>query len=273
MESAQSSQGLQVFQHLWGTTELLSSFDSVNVLRPGKHTVSTDDWLHCNQAPLRTGVACIQGILNMVDVGPDTGTLLVKDGSHAAHEQFFATASVLTPEEKLRTGDFYKFHPEERKFYEQFAALPLSAKAGSLFLWDSRTAHQNVMPANTDKWRHVVYCCYQPKDMATTADLELKKQAWDELRITTHWPSNNVQIFPKIGPGYYSIDKNDSAAQEAYLKHFDKFKVGKARNNVPAIVPKLAGVEPYEDSEVQTSKPLIGMSADELNAIAAASSA
>ena len=50
-------------------------------------------------------------------------------------------------------------------------------------------------------------------------------------------------------------------------------QVGKARNNVPAIVPKLAGVEPYEAGEVQTSKPLIGMSADELKAIAAASSA
>ena len=47
-------------------------------------------------------------------------------------------------------------------------------------------------------------------------------------------------------------------------------QVGKARNSVPAIVPKLAGVEPYADSEVQTSKPLIGMSSDELKAIVAA---
>ena len=64
---------LQIFQHLWGTTELLSSFDSINVLRPGSHVVSTDDWLHCDQAPHRKGLACIQGLVNMVDVGPDTG--------------------------------------------------------------------------------------------------------------------------------------------------------------------------------------------------------
>lgn len=37
---------------------------------------------------------------------------------------------------------------QERKFYEKYEAMPLSAKAGSLFLWDSRTAHQNVMPGN-----------------------------------------------------------------------------------------------------------------------------
>ena len=47
-------------------------------------------------------------------------------------------------------------------------------------------------------------------------------------------------------------------------------QVENARENVPAIVPKLAGVEPYEDAEVQTSKPLIGMSSDELKAFAAA---
>ena len=38
---------------------------------------------------------------------------------------------------------------QERKFYEQFEALPLSAGAGSLFIWDSRTAHQNVMPGTS----------------------------------------------------------------------------------------------------------------------------
>lgn len=64
---------LQVFQHLWGTSELLSSFDSINVLRPGSHMVSTDDWLHCDQAPHRKGLVCVQGLVNMVDVGPDTG--------------------------------------------------------------------------------------------------------------------------------------------------------------------------------------------------------
>lgn len=35
--------------------------------------VSTNDWLHCDQAPHRKGVACIQGLVNMVDVGPHTG--------------------------------------------------------------------------------------------------------------------------------------------------------------------------------------------------------
>ena len=72
---------LQVFQHLWGTSELLSSFDSINVLRPGSHVVSTDDWLHCDQAPHRKGLVCIQGLVNMVDVGPDTGGAIMEADS------------------------------------------------------------------------------------------------------------------------------------------------------------------------------------------------
>ena len=37
--------------------------------------------------------------------------------------------------------------------------------------------------ANTDQWRHVVYCCYQPKDTATEDDLKRKKEAWDNYLV------------------------------------------------------------------------------------------
>lgn len=44
-----------MFEALWGTNELLSSFDSINILRPGEHESSQDSWLHVDQAPLRRG--------------------------------------------------------------------------------------------------------------------------------------------------------------------------------------------------------------------------
>jgi len=34
------------------------------------------------------------------------GTLLVKDGSHSAHERFFQTACVLPPEERSQVKDW-----------------------------------------------------------------------------------------------------------------------------------------------------------------------
>jgi hypothetical protein len=61
---------LQVFAELYGTIELLSSFDSINVLPPG--TDASGGWLHVDHAPLKKGCQCIQGLINMVDVGPET---------------------------------------------------------------------------------------------------------------------------------------------------------------------------------------------------------
>lgn len=86
---------MQVFEGLWGTNELLSSFDSINILKPGQHESSTDGWLHVDQAPLRKGVACIQGLVNMVDVSPETGQselqmLLVHPDQHILITQCMA---------------------------------------------------------------------------------------------------------------------------------------------------------------------------------------
>jgi hypothetical protein len=40
------------------------------------------------------------------------GTLLVKDRSHLAHEEFFSNHSVLTEQQKHDTADFYIFQEE-----------------------------------------------------------------------------------------------------------------------------------------------------------------
>jgi hypothetical protein len=79
------------------------------------------------------------------------GTLLVKDGSHGSHEAFFEEASVLTPEQKQQTADYYQFQKQELPFFEKFDSMPLCGKAGSLFLWESRTAHQNLLPGMDPK--------------------------------------------------------------------------------------------------------------------------
>lgn len=84
----------------------------------------------------------MQGLVNMVDVGPDTtGTLLVKDGSHEGHAPFFETACTLSQAEKAATTDHYQLKPHELPFFDSYPSLGLCGKAGSVFLWDSRTIH------------------------------------------------------------------------------------------------------------------------------------
>ena len=38
--------------------------------------------------------------------------------------------------------------------------------------------------AHTDTWRHVVYCCYQPRKLASPQDLRLKQYAYKERRVS-----------------------------------------------------------------------------------------
>jgi len=52
--------------------------------------------------------------------------------------------------------------------------------------------------------RFVVYTCYQPATMATPEDLALKRRAFDEHRVTTHWPAAGV-CMPQEG----SRDRKD----------------------------------------------------------------
>uniref|UniRef100_A0A383WPX7 Phytanoyl-CoA dioxygenase n=1 Tax=Tetradesmus obliquus TaxID=3088 RepID=A0A383WPX7_TETOB len=196
---------LQVFAELYGTSELLSSFDSINLMPPG--TDASGGWLHVDHAPLKKGCQCIQGLVNMVDVGPEsTGTLLVKDKSHLLLEEFYERHTLLTAQQKAETGDWYVFQEAELPHWQQLPSLGLSGAAGDLFLWDSRTAHQNIGPAATTAWRHVVYACYQPRCLATEKDLQLKQQAWDDFLLTTHWPSHNIRAFPGLGKSatYYA---------------------------------------------------------------------
>lgn len=64
-----------------GTDALLSSFDSVNIMRPPAVATPGRDlrsepppsWWHTDQAPRKAGLECIQGLLNLSDVGPHAG--------------------------------------------------------------------------------------------------------------------------------------------------------------------------------------------------------
>ena len=104
---------------------------------------------------------------------------------------------------------------------------------------------------NTDKWRHVVYTCYQPRSLATEKDLALKREAYRDRRVTTHWPAMNVKLFPTEGNSYYGA----SGAKRP------EFKVRHTRENVETdMTLQLAGVKPYPKKAIRQRTPLICLS-------------
>lgn len=56
---------VSAFEKLWGTNELLVSFDTINLTLPNAGSMGgSKPWPHVDQAPERKGLSCVQGIIN-----------------------------------------------------------------------------------------------------------------------------------------------------------------------------------------------------------------
>ncbi len=80
------------FAKLWHTDELLVSFERLNITFPNRKDIPRrPPWDHIDQSPLRRGVHCVQGLINLSPSGPDDGGLIVYPGSHRLNDEFFDT--------------------------------------------------------------------------------------------------------------------------------------------------------------------------------------
>ncbi|KAF2163272.1 hypothetical protein M409DRAFT_57565 [Zasmidium cellare ATCC 36951] len=142
---------LAAFEKIWGTNELLASFDGINYtlqLPEGQRKPSTP-WPHVDQSPHLLGLQCIQGIINFAPNGPNDGGLVVLKRSQALNDTYFKTHS---KDKKAKWGtvpdDWHGFDPEEVDWYKERGAeeVKVCADPGDLIVWDSRTVHWNVLP-------------------------------------------------------------------------------------------------------------------------------
>lgn len=121
---------IAAFAKLWGTEDLLVSFDALNVTFPNRKDgwEARPAWEHVDQSPLRRGVHCVQGIINLSEAGPTDGGLIVYPGSQALHDEFFDSRSA---EEKAKwdSKDVYMFKKEELDWFEKKGLKPLKVCA------------------------------------------------------------------------------------------------------------------------------------------------
>ncbi|KKK14656.1 hypothetical protein P175DRAFT_0484749 [Aspergillus ochraceoroseus IBT 24754] len=186
---------VDAFAQIWGTDELLVSFDSLNVTFPNRKDMPRKGaWEHVDQSPLRRGTHCIQGIINLSTAGPEDGGLVVYPGSHKYHDEFFDTkteASTWGPK------DLYWFHPEQLAWFEAKGVRPhkVCADIGDVIVWDSRTIHYGAEPTEASNTiRTVIYAAYSPAKLASSETLEKKAEVFKKYGGTTHWPHDNVVI-------------------------------------------------------------------------------
>eukprot|EP01038_Epipyxis_sp_PR26KG_P011783 gene11783-15766_t len=202
---------LNIFSEVWDTPaeELLVSFDGASIHLPSEITnlgwYRNHSWLHSDQSYCRNDFECIQSWVTAFDVNEGDATLTILESSHLYHKEFAQTFNVSSKADWYKLGsldnnvevEFYKSKGCEEKH--------IKCPAGSLVLWDSRTIHCGREPMkgrSQPNIRCVVYLCYTPRALVVSQkDLEKKRKAFEEMRMTSHWP-HRVKLFPKTPRTY-----------------------------------------------------------------------
>lgn len=179
-----------VFEAIWGTSELITSFDGANVFRPwhrdgAANWKTAGGWLHVDQGMSKIGKHCVQGFLTLTDATAATGGLVVVPRSHTEH-------TALVEELTNNSGDFCPI-PDGHPMLRRQRRL-VCARAGDFVLWDSRTVHCNTpaveppaAPAD-ELLRSVAYICMTPREKANEGMLRQRRRAYEQRMTTSHWP-------------------------------------------------------------------------------------
>ncbi|GAA5900921.1 hypothetical protein JCM6882_005979 [Rhodosporidiobolus microsporus] len=204
-EARMEDKVVEVFEELWGTKELIVSFDAINFSLPvGPHARTdvepTKPWPHIDQQPTPADrpplqFELAQGLLAMTPSGPNDGGLVVLKRSHALVKQFFDETGVKA-EQDWGTRNYYTFTDEDIKWFRQqpgVEEIKVETQPGDLILWDSRTIHWNRSPLE-EQVRVVVYVCFAPKAMASEEVLRKRAECFKKRLATTHWPAPFVVV-------------------------------------------------------------------------------
>lgn len=199
---------LYIFYQIYGTFELLVSFDGAMFGRPPETNfvqTTTQSWLHTDQNIVKnikpenahkTKYYCVQGIANFEDCGDLDGSLFIGEGSHLFHSALFNKNG------KTPIGNWYMIDKKDLDFLTEknIKFYKINAPKGSFILFDSRAIHSGYpsqKKRDSEKFRYVIYVSMTPAKRATEKDLNNKKKAIREGRTTSHWSSNNIKLFGK----------------------------------------------------------------------------
>ncbi|XP_046547045.1 uncharacterized protein LOC124257100 isoform X1 [Haliotis rubra] len=197
-----------VYASVWDTEKLLSSFDGVAISRPPEEADGVFDegkkWFHLDQKPSRKGLHGYQGALYLEEATEMDHCFRVLSHSHRYFEEFFSHFD--NARKRSLKSEFYRLTKPQTAWYEKRGCeeVKVSVPKGGVVLWDSRTVHDNVPPVlgrpHDDRWRWVVFICMMPAHWAADKDKQKRAGAYNEIKLTNHWASQETEVFKSNQP-------------------------------------------------------------------------
>ena len=214
----QNKKIIKIFSKLWDckSEELLVSFDGLSFNIPPEITNRgwnrNNTWYHTDQSFHRNDFECVQSWVTGLDVNEGDATLAFIEKSNRYHKEFQDKFQI-----KIKK-DWYKLTKEQEQFYIDKGCKYKKIKCpkGSLVLWDSRTIHcgtEALRERKNKNFRAIIYLCYKPRKLCLEKNIKKKIKAFNELRMTTHWPckvllfGKNPRTYGKELPEFTKIEK------------------------------------------------------------------
>ncbi|KAJ5733971.1 hypothetical protein N7493_002757 [Penicillium malachiteum] len=178
------------FAQIWGTDELLVSYDGLNLSlpeaeRPKTHPIFAP-WSHIDQSPLRSNLQCVQYIMNLLLNGPEDGGVMVLEES----SKLYADVWEHFDHKKGENG----WNTWKQQFLDE-CALGSNRR--------DRTVHYGAAPSSTND-RFAAYVCYKPASMVSDEAKEVRVGAWARKDGTAHDPSV-IRLTTRSPPDTHTI--------------------------------------------------------------------
>jgi len=203
---------IQAYAGVWGTDDLLTSFDGMSVYRPWKmnpewKTNAATSWLHIDQHPItRPGRHCVQGLVSLLPMSTQTGGNVLIPKSH----RDFPNVPIKYAERLAKVPSFvdhFRYPPNDPLLTADAPEQPIMChlEVGDMLLWDSRTIHCSgpalkEPEAKAELMRIASLVCMMPREKSAEDVLAERKKAPLRLNSTTNWTDRwiNGDEFPAV---------------------------------------------------------------------------
>jgi len=212
----------EVFESIWGTEAVVTSFDGATVCRPvgldKTWKTSSRHWYHVDQAHSKRGLHLIQGMVTLTDSTEGHGGLVVVPGSHKFHSE------VLRKYEAKDKKDYIQLKADDDLLKEGGGPKLVVARAGDLILWDSRTIHCNTAPlkpdpdqSKRDLLRVAAYISMTPAAWCPKDTRLQRSMATRNWVTSNHWPHDLQRSEGSVAESLHTPQVQLSAKQKELI--------------------------------------------------------